>query len=1027
MKTRISIYSALILAALTFSAVSCNRIIEGNVAGGPITFSADVEYENGTPTRTVYAGNVTVGTSGRERIDWVKNDLITIAYKQDGDPAFQYGDYRIKDGTIQASGAKSTAAIEPVGSELYWGETANKDHLFYALYPANGFGGNTKSSLTGADVTGTIPATQAPTLSSSKFLPQMQYASMVAMKQVSFATSTVTLQFRPAFTAFEFILNSSNALPITVSKIEMEATTDLTGDFAFTVTGSDSYGAVWTPANTQVTSAGHKITVNFTTPVEMDNNTKKLDVTLLALPVQQSGVKITLTTSNGTKSLRLNDVATDTPVTFAPLKKYVITNNSVPGGETWTYTVDDIDPITIYGHLAANVSTEPSLGFNVKSYRTSSLGPVEPVKWKVQYSTSASGPWSDSQPASWQTNGAKFSIHHTSGDGDTTTGEPNDAEILRNHTAGEQQSSGPDDDSEQAAIAVLRNRGSLPSSVSNAGDDYFDLSKHSIYVSVDGSYDEVDQAEIAQETANCYVITRPGYYKFPLVYGNAIRNGAANKMAYDPQNGQHGGNNITYYLRRFVRHDDKPITDPWIHNNGFTVANAVVVWQDVPDASSQILLDDDISISGNYVRFRIRTENIRPGNILVAARAADGTILWSWHLWVTEKDLRPHTVVDKRGVTLSMMNYNLGWIDKTSAQFQHWNDWPFYIRIVQVEDDGVTERVMGTSTGDDAIFSVTQIGESLSVDGNIGSNTFYQWGRKDPILGAANNNTNRRVYSDVYPLSVLVESSTKVKTVQNDNGTIGQSIQTPYNIFYSRAGEYFNITSDGTTYTSTWLENHMYIGIADNNNGTSLGTAWYGNLWDTGLIARNADYDAAHGAGTGNALSVNNRQPVKSVYDPSPRGYVVPYTFAFTGFSDAAWNSNTGSTPRGSLSSDGEGYDFNDGNGGTIFLPFAGARGGDGVTPLYEVNSTMYYWTTGKLPYDDKWGAQHKSKNLTFFRDNGDGNPEIHAIYDQFSEGAYSVRPVIQTNFGQIPVGSTVQTTGQDVEDKNFGGTQNWQ
>ena len=38
-------------------------------------------------------------------------------------------------------------------------------------------------------------------------------------------------------------------------------------------------------------------------------------------------------------------------------------------------------------------------------------------------------------------------------------------------------------------------------------------------------------ADAVQNTANCYVISAPGYYSIPLVYGNAIKNGATNASA----------------------------------------------------------------------------------------------------------------------------------------------------------------------------------------------------------------------------------------------------------------------------------------------------------------------------------------------------------------------------------------------------------------------------------------------------------------------------------------------------------------
>ena len=144
----------------------------------------------------------------------------------------------------------------------------------------------------------------------------------------------------------------------------------------------------------------------------------------------------------------------------------------------------------------------------------------------------------------------------------------------------------------------------------------------------------------------------------------------------------------------------------------------------------------------------------------------------------------------------------------------------------------------------------------------------------------------------------------------------------------------------------------------------------------------------------GNALSVNNRLPIKSVYDPSPRGYVVPYAFVYTGFSTQNWSTNHSGSVNGSAETDG--INFNDGNGCKIYFPYAGARGGDGVNPLYDITNTMYYWTTGKLPVNGDGESPTKSKNLTCL-----GMSDIRAIWDQYSEGAYAVRSVKQVAFGE--------------------------
>ena len=1009
-----------LLAGLMLLCAACEEFADVNEqyrpVGSEIIFSAANEYNNGVETKTEYSGQLSdVSLNGVtkpfERINWVNGDPIKVIYTRAGDT--DEASYTVTRTSENNERDNASLAVTSGINPLYW-LPGSGDHVFYAMYPNTGFKGNSTASLTnGNHVQGNIPSAQTITLKSGKtYTPAMEYAYMVARDVISPSSpdDKVTLHFMPAMTAFEFkfkVAEGDN--PVNVTGFKMKSTTaNLAGTFAFDITGGSSAdrSITWsTPvAATSPSDWTDEVSVSFGTGgtgVQLTRD-EYLDFTLFTLPVSISNVTITFTfAGGGTKSLQLKHDGSF--VTFAPCKKYIITNESVPGNEVWTYYVEDIKDINTYGHLAT-----PNLPFTVKSYRKSGSGTYEAVKWKVQYSVDGNS-WSDTQPSGWQTHGAKFSITNTTGNGcsgPSAAGEANYANILRNHddtVTNPKEKDTEGIDSEQAAIAVLRSRGTLPSTTSDAGDGYFDLSKHPIY-----PVSAIDGGETTMETANCYVITRPGKYKFPLVYGNAINENAPNHgsnnenvMAYAPQ-GLSASNDINYYLRRFVRHDDKPITDPWIKNNNITVADAVVVWQDVTDASMQIIRDGgtNLFVDGDYVKFTIDETSIRPGNIMIAARTSDHTIVWSWHIWVTEKDLSPQTVVDKTGISNDFMQYNLGWTDKVSGHGEHWVDWPFYIRIIQTDASGnilnSTNPQNVDNTGAADVFCVTQWGESISVQENIGSNCFYQWGRKDPLLPAASNNTNKRIYSAKYTLSDIVESNVKVKTVQDDAGTIGQSIRIPYNIFYSRAG----LTAPGY---NQWMENHMFIGVATNNNGGSIGTAWYGNLWDTGLIARRADYEATHPGKEANALNVNNRLPIKSVYDPSPRGYVVPYTFAFTSCSEAAWNSNVAAypNPRNSLSADNEGYLFSDGAGGRFFLPFCGARGGDGVNPLYHVKATMYYWTTGKLPYDDKWGTQHKSKNLTFFKDgHTTSHAEVWAIYDQYSEGAYAIRPVLQVRWG---------------------------
>jgi hypothetical protein len=110
-------------------------------------------------------------------------------------------------------------------------------------------------------------------------------------------------------------------------------------------------------------------------------------------------------------------------------------------------------------------------------------------------------------------------------------------------------------------------------------DDYkncIDLS----YVDINGNSLET------QSTANCYVVHQRGLYKFPLVYGNAIKNGEDNQSAYvanipEIPEGEEPETPITE--SEFINYMGVKITSPYIEedladiNEKLTVENAFLI------------------------------------------------------------------------------------------------------------------------------------------------------------------------------------------------------------------------------------------------------------------------------------------------------------------------------------------------------------------------------------------------------------------------------------------------------------------
>lgn len=77
-------------------------------------------------------------------------------------------------------------------------------------------------------------------------------------------------------------------------------------------------------------------------------------------------------------------------------------------------------------------------------------------------------------------------------------------------------------------------------------------------------------------------------------------------------------------------------------------SSAALLWQDAPALLSDVRLEE------GRVHF---TAGEGQGNALIAVRDADGRILWSWHIWVTDYD--PSSQAPKLN-GLSWMTRNLG-------------------------------------------------------------------------------------------------------------------------------------------------------------------------------------------------------------------------------------------------------------------------------------------------------------------------------------------------------------------------------
>ena len=239
-------------------------------------------------------------------------------------------------------------------------------------------------------------------------------------------------------------------------------------------------------------------------------------------------------------------------------------------------------------------------------------------------------------------------------------------------------------------------------------------------------------------TSNSYIINNPGYFKIPLVYGNAIKNGGTNSEAYRGLPNKDGNN-------PFVTHDGNPISNPWIKNMS-TIKDAGIVTTNIKHAVQLVHLSDD------YLTIYVDSAFIGQGNTMVCIRDTKGDIMWSWHIWITDYDpYSAATIIENQsegtipvrnniGETYDFMQLNLGWVHAENSESGPRRT--IYWRPVQnrgkavihpTDKNNLTENLIQYS-GKFTTKNKYRISQDHYVASHSGYAPFYNWGRKDALL-----------------------------------------------------------------------------------------------------------------------------------------------------------------------------------------------------------------------------------------------------------------------------------------------------
>ena len=658
---------------------------------------------------------------------------------------------------------------------------------------------------------------------------------------------TTNLNFRHALTAIRFAVGQNLSWNKTIDKVEIRNAV-MTSKYTLSQR-LDGVGADWdhsTDTRGTATLSGLSVNTSSNPNVTIMGNTGD-NFTFYMIPQVLTGNSVTayvhFTDNTEITATLKGEWKAGTTRTL----KLSETNS------TWQYVLTPTDP-----SRAANYDETTSQAYGITSYRQAPDGTQQAVAWKVVgYSVDGGTTYTPNKPA-WMT-----ALSKENGNGGTAAEQ------------GTATLKGAED------LLALRNKTLKEATITSSASAPYDLSLHN-----------AQGATIARSTANSYLISAPGHYRIPLVYGNAIKNGATNANAYI-SHAAAGNSNVLYNFQDHAGHD---IDDPWIEkthggaNNG--VDGAEVVWA---DAANLVHSPSITHVGGEgFLDFEVTAADIQSGNAVVAVTKGSGaakTVLWSWHLWFAPKDaLDKIPVTNHQGKVYNFTKETLGW--KPTLWSGSTYDKP---RTVKVK---VEQTVANSGTKQAAVINITQ------KPGRVwkGATTLYQFGRKDAFPG----------------VDALAANSHFTQNA-GDNMSIMNGIQHPDN-FYTWGYSWFSTPPTGYSYYNLWS--------ADNTT-----------------------------------ISFNDNPIVKTVYDPSPVGFKMPASNAFTGFTANGQNSgtmNVDGTDNSQTYQNNFGHNFwtSSSKTATINFPASGLRD-DSDGSLRYVGSRGYYWQV--VPY-----TSYNSYNLYF-------------------------------------------------------------
>lgn len=425
------------------------------------------------------------------------------------------------------------------------------------------------------------------------------------------------------------------------------------------------------------------------------------------------------------------------------------------------------------------------------------------------------------------------------------------------------------------------------------------------------------------ESANSYLISAPGRYRIPLVYGNAIINNTTNSSSY-ANTAQPVQNSRYLVLNHFVDHNDVAISHALINeqNNTSPANSAKIIWSDYPNLvhfESNPIKSYPVTIDGttknvDFVEFTVTKDDIKNGNAVIAVKHGN-TIMWSWHLWFAESNsLDKIRCVNQKGDVIYFTRSTLGYV--LSKWYEATYSKPRKVKIMIAQQAGNGSQ----SNWETKPLIITQ---DAGTD-KQGQAPLYRFGIKDAYPG-----------TDLFYLSGSSTASSEYPFVMNKGlakPTFGDLIKNP--------DKYYMIPYD--TFST--------------------------NLWS----AENG-YDGFHSYESSPIPAI-----IKTIYDPCPAGFHVPKGNAFTGFiKTGMYESMGGEENVNKVGAYDYGIHFksNDSANPTIYFPALSNRDWTFKFNSYDLGKGYYhtaefgYWNSFDGPryfyFDKEWRIENSKRSST--------------------------------------------------------------